>query len=183
MTLVDPKVFRSYDIRALVPDLVDQTSEYYGKVGHPDTFQAPLTLEGVEQIGRGLADFFQAPLVAIGYDARLSGPAWAAALARGLNRQGVDVLDIGHSPTDMIYYASGHLNLPAIEITASHCPKELNGLKLVRAGVQVVGKGAGMEQLRDIVLNARFRPAARRGRVIPRDLLPAYVDHLLTFVD
>src|SRR5579859_992834 len=58
MASVDPKVFRTYDIRALVPELVDETSEYYGKVGAADAYQAPLTPEGVEQIGRGLADFF-----------------------------------------------------------------------------------------------------------------------------
>src|SRR5689334_2408756 len=101
MTSVDPKVFRSYDIRALVPELVDETSEYYGKVGAAEAYQAPLTPDGVEQIGRGLADLFGERTVVIGYDARLSGPAWSAALARGMNRQGVDVIDIGLATTDM----------------------------------------------------------------------------------
>src|SRR5438128_1461625 len=111
MSSVDPKVFRTYDIRALVPELVDESSEYFGKVGLPDTFQAPLTADGVEEIGRGLADLFDAPQVAIGYDARISGPQWSAALARGLNRQGVDVLDIGRATTDMVYYVSGAYNI------------------------------------------------------------------------
>src|SRR5215813_6830274 len=102
MALVDPKVFRAYDIRAIVPDLVDESSVYYGKVGAADAYQAPLTPDGVEIIGRGLADFLGAPTIAIGYDARLSSPTWAAALARGMNRQGVDVLDIGLSTTDMV---------------------------------------------------------------------------------
>src|SRR5215469_14567520 len=99
MGIVDPKVFRTYDIRALVPELVDESSVYYGKVGAADTYQAPLTPEGVEQIGRGLADFCDAPTLVIGYDARLSSPEWAAALARGVTRQGVDVLDIGLANT------------------------------------------------------------------------------------
>src|SRR5438270_2525927 len=100
MSLVDPRVFRTYDIRALVPHLVDETSEYYGRLDDPTAFQAPLTEAGVEEIGRGLADLFEAPAIAVGYDARLSGPAWAAALARGIAAQGVDVLDIGPATTD-----------------------------------------------------------------------------------
>src|SRR5581483_5817772 len=99
MASVDPKVFRAYDIRALVPDLVDETSVYYGKVGAADAYQAPLTPEGVEQLARGLA------------------------------RQGVDVLDIGVATTDMVYYASCKWKLPAVEITASHWTKELKGMK------------------------------------------------------
>ena len=63
MESVDPKVFRTYDIRALVPDLVDETSVYFGKVGAADAYQAPLTLDGVEKIGRGLAEFFGEPTV------------------------------------------------------------------------------------------------------------------------
>ena len=183
MSSVDPKVFRTYDIRALVPDLVDETSEYFGRVGDPDAFQAPLNADGVEQIGRGLADLFDAPVAAIGYDARISGPEWAAALARGMNSQGVDVLDIGPASTDMVYYVSGARNIPAVEITASHCPKELNGMKIVRAGARIVGMGSGMEDLRDLVASGKYRDAARRGKVIKADILPEYTDHLMKFAD
>lgn len=183
MSSVDPKVFRSYDIRALVPDLVDETSIYFGKVGAADTYQAPLLPEGVEEIGRGLADFFGEPTVAIGYDARLSSPEWAAALARGMNRQGVNVIDIGISTTDMVYFASGTLNVPAVEITASHSTKELNGMKMVRAGAHVVGSGAGMEELRDLVMSGNFKTADKPGTVEKRNLLPDYTNHLMQFVD
>jgi phosphomannomutase len=182
MATVDPKVFRTYDIRALVPELVDETSEYYGKVGAADAYQAPLTPEGVELIGRGLADFFGADTVVIGYDARVSGPDWSAALARGMNRQGVNVIDIGRGTTDMIYYASGKMNLPAIEITASHSPKELNGMKMVRAGAQVIGMGSGMEELRDLVVAGNFKTALAPGIVTKVDLLPEYLDHLMQFI-
>ncbi|HZO87044.1 MAG TPA: phosphomannomutase/phosphoglucomutase [Chthonomonadaceae bacterium] len=182
MATVDPRVFRTYDIRALVPELVDEDSLYYGQVGAADAFQAPLTPEGVERIGRGLAAFFASPTVVIGHDARLSSPEWAIALACGLNRQGVDVLDIGLATTDMVYYASGKLALPAVIITASHCTKELNGMKLVKAGAHVVGKGAGMEELRDLVLAGTFGTANRPGRVTRRSLLDEYLAHLRTFV-
>ena len=183
MAPVDPKVFRTYDIRALVPDLVDESSDYFGRVGDPDAFQAPLTLEGVELIGRGLADLFGAPTVAVGYDARISGPDWAAARARGMTAQGVDVLDIGPATTDMIYYMSGARNMPAVEITASHCTKELNGMKMVRAGAQIVGSGSGMEDLRDIVLAGQYRTAAKRGAVSRVNILAEFTDHLMQFVD
>ncbi len=183
MSLVDPRVFRTYDIRALVPDLVDESSEYFGRLKDPDAFQAPLTLDGVEQIGRGLADLFDSPAVAVGYDARISGPEWAAALARGMNAQGVNVLDIGPATTDMVYYASGARNMPAVEITASHCTKELNGMKMVRAGARIVGKGSGMEELRDIVVSQSFRAGATKGDVSRVDILPEYVEHLLQFVN
>jgi len=183
MATVDPKVFRTYDIRALVPELVDETSIYFGKMDDPDSFQVPLLPEGVELIGRGLADFFGAETIVIGFDARLSSPGWAASLAKGITQQGVNVLDIGISTTDMMYYASGKLNLPAVEITASHSPKELNGMKLVREGASVVGKGSGMEELSDLVVSQKFKQSDKTGTVTKQDLLPEYVEHLIKFVD
>lgn len=183
MTAVDPKVFRTYDIRALVPDLVDESSVYFGKVGAADAYQAPLLPAGVESIGQGMAEFFGEPTVAVGYDARLSSPEWSAALAHGMNRQGVNVLDIGLATTDMIYYVSGKYNLPAIMITASHCTKELNGMKIVKAGAHVVGQGSGMEQLRDLVMAGNFKEAATPGTVTRRDIGEEYNAHLLQFID
>jgi len=183
VTQVDSKVFRAYDIRAIVPDLVDASSVYYGKVGLAETYQAPLTPEGVEQIGQGLAEFLGAGPVVVGHDARLSSPAWAEALAAGIVRQGLDVVAIGLATTDMVYYASGHLGLPAVEITASHCSKELNGMKIVRAGAHVVGQGAGMERLRDLVTAGGFVDAPQPGKVTHRDLLGDTIAHLMRFVD
>jgi len=180
---VDPKVFRSYDIRALVPDLVDESSAYFGKVGCADSFQAPLEPEGVEQIGRGMARLFRAKTVAIGADTRLSSPAWKDALAAGLQSQGVDVWDLGLTSTDMAYYASGKYDIPAVQITASHCTKELNGMKIVRSGAHIVGAGSGMEELRDIVIGGGLTSAARPGGRIRKDLMGEYIDHLLQFVD
>ncbi len=182
MSEVNPKVFRTYDIRALVPNLVDEKSIYFGKVYDPDSFQAPLEPAGVEQIGRGLGDFLGADTLVIGYDARVSSPEWSAALARGLNRQGVNVIDIGLATTDMVYFASGTFNLPAVEITASHCTKELNGMKIVRAGAHVIGKGAGMEELRDLVVSGNFKQADTQGTVETRNVMSDYIAHLLKFI-
>lgn len=181
--MVDPRVFRTYDIRAVVPALVDENSIYHGKVGSTDSFQAPLEEEGVRRIGQGLARFFGAREVAVGHDARLSSPAWRDALAEGLRSEGVDVLDLGLTSTDMVYYASGRYQVPGVQITASHCTRELNGMKIVRAGAHVVGRGSGMEDLARLVLEEKFTGSARPGRLERRCLLDEYVDHVLGLVD
>ena len=183
MILVDPKVFRTYDIRALVPDMVTPDSEFYGELNNPNSFLATLTPDQVEIIGRGLGDFLQADTVVIGHDARLSGPVWADALARGLAQQGVNVTLIGNATTDMVYYASGKMNVCAIEITASHSPKELNGMKMVRPGAQVIGMGSGMEGLRDVVGAGQFKSAAQPGTITRRDILDEYINHLMQFIN
>ncbi len=183
MTTVDPKVFRTYDIRALVPDMVTPDSEFYGELNNPDAFLATLTAAQVEQIGRGLGELLDTDTVVIGHDARLSGPAWADALARGLAQQGVNVVLIGYATTDMVYYASGKMNVCAIEITASHSPKELNGMKIVRPGAQVIGMGSGMEQLRDIVVSNQFREGRPQGSITRKDILAESIDHLMQFID
>ena len=183
MTTVDPKVFRTYDIRALVPDMVTPDSEFYGELNNPNAFLATLTAAQVEQIGRGLGDLLDTDTVVIGHDARLSGPVWADALARGLARQGVNVVLIGYATTDMVYYASGKMNVCAIEITASHSPKELNGMKIVRPGAQVIGMGSGMEQLREIVVSSQFREGKPQGSITRKDILAESIDHLMQFID
>lgn len=180
--MVDPKVFRAYDIRAIVPDLVDEDSVYYGKVGDPKAYQAPLAPNDVEIIGKGLAKLFDFPMVAIGRDARLSSPAWSDALSTGLASQGVDVIKLGITTTDMVYYVSGAWRIPAVQITASHCTKELNGMKMVRPGAQVIGQGSGMEELRDIVMEGRFASTGKQGEISERNILSEYVDHLMHFI-
>lgn len=181
--MVDPKVFRSYDIRALVPELVDESSVYFGKVGSKDAFQAPLEPDGVREIGKGLARVLGGETVAVGHDARLSSPTWSKALSEGLSSQGVNVLDLGLTTTDMVYYASGKWNVPGVQITASHCTKELNGMKIARAGAHVIGMGSGMEELRDTVMAGGFHEAATPGSVTRREILGEVTDHLMQFVD
>jgi phosphomannomutase len=184
--MVDPKVFRAYDIRALVRELVDESSVYFGKVDDPNSYQAPLEPEGVEQIGKGLAKLFggaSSKPVGIGRDARLSGPAWKDALARGLQSQGVDVVDLGLTTTDMVYFYSGKFDAPAVMVTASHCTKELNGMKIARAGAHVIGQGAGMEELRDNTMAGGFVDAETPGKLTTMDIMGEYIDHLMQFVD
>jgi phosphomannomutase len=181
--VVDPRVFRTYDIRALVPDLVGADSVYFGKLDDPEAFNAPLTTDGVETIGRGLALLMKSPVVAIGRDSRLSGPQWVDSLSHGFNAQGVDVIDLGLTTTDMVYYISGARGIPAVQVTASHCSRELNGMKMVRGGARVIGRGSGMDELREIVLQGSFPAVAKTGIRKSEDILPGYIEHLLDFVD
>ncbi|MEK7164776.1 MAG: hypothetical protein AAB779_02415 [Patescibacteria group bacterium] len=108
---IDPKIFKAYDIRGIYPTEVNEDVAY--------------------QIGRAFVTFTKAPKVIVGRDGRLSGPELFTALVRGITDQGADVLDIGLASTDMFYHACGSQNLPGVNVTASHNPKEYNGFKLV----------------------------------------------------
>jgi len=112
----------------------------------------------------------------------LSSPDLAAALAEGITAQGSDVVDLGLASTDLLYFASGSLDLPGIMITASHNPKQYNGLKFCQPGARPVGEETGLRDIRAIV-EAGVTPATTRGSVEHRDLLDAYVEHVLRFVD
>jgi len=121
----------------------------------------------------------------VGCDMRLSSPAIAAAFIDGVTAQGVDVVDYGMIATDMLYFAvaaDGHDG--GAEITASHNPKQYNGLKLVRQQALPLSGDAGIGDIRDMIAgNALPGAAARRGQVTHKDTLGAYVDHVLSFID
>ncbi|HEY7104635.1 MAG TPA: phosphomannomutase/phosphoglucomutase, partial [Mycobacteriales bacterium] len=115
-------------------------------------------------------------------DMRESSAPLAAAFAEGVTAQGADVLDAGLGSTDLLYFASGSLDLPGAMFTASHNPARYNGIKLCRAGAAPVGQDTGLREIRALA-EQDLEPAGRRGRVEQRDLLPAYADYLLGLVD
>ncbi len=162
MTADLDRVFKAYDVRGVVPDDLDE-----------DLARA---------IGSAFAEFSGAPAIAIGRDCRLSSPALAHALAEGMTARGADVVDLGLASTDLLYFASGSLDLPGVMITASHNPKQYNGLKFCLAGARPVGEETGLREIRALVEQG-LSPGPTRGAVQERDLLPAYVEHVLTFVD
>jgi phosphomannomutase len=155
-------IFKAYDVRGVVPDDLDA--------------------DLARQIGAAYARITDARPILIGRDCRLSSPELAAALADGVTSQGSDVVDLGLASTDLLYFASGSLDLPGIMLTASHNPKQYNGLKFCQPGARPVGEETGLRDIRSIV-EAGIEPAASRGKVEERDLLPAYVEHVLGFVD
>ena len=157
------RIFKAYDVRGVVPDDLDA--------------------DLVRRIGSAFATWSQAPRIAIGRDCRLSSPELAAALAEGITAQGANVVDLGLASTDLLYFASGSLDMPGIMLTASHNPKEYNGLKFCLAGAKPVGQDSGLGDIRALVEGAAVPPAADRGQVEGQDLLPAYTEHVLSFVD
>ncbi|HYQ65514.1 phosphomannomutase/phosphoglucomutase [Actinophytocola sp.] len=157
-------VFKAYDIRGVVGDQLDA--------------------DLVRDIGAAFARQVTENAIVIGHDMRASSPGLAAAFAEGANREGVDVIMIGLASTDMLYFASGHLNLPGAMFTASHNPAKYNGIKLCRAGAAPVGQDTGLTDIQREV-EAGTPPSEGRtpGRLETRDMLTEYVAYLHKLVD
>jgi phosphomannomutase len=161
--VLDPKVFKAYDVRGIYPDELDE--------------------EGAYAIGRAYAEQFEPRKIAVGWDMRLSSPAMAEAAMRGAAETGVDVLELGMVGTEMLYFAVGDLGLDGgIEVTASHNPKEYTGMKIVRRGALPVGGESGLLEIRDRAL-AGFDRGQTPGHVEKHDVWPAFVERVLSFVD
>jgi phosphomannomutase len=162
--VLDPKVFKAYDVRGIYPDDLDEAGAY--------------------AIGRAYVEQFEPRRIAVGRDMRLSSPAIAAEVIRGAADAGADVLDLGLVGTEMVYFAVGELGLDGgIEVTASHNPKEYTGMKIVRRGALPVGGESGLLDVRDRALKLGEAPSGTAGSVEPYDIWPAYVDRVLSFVD
>jgi phosphomannomutase len=161
--VLDPKVFKAYDVRGIHPTELDETGAY--------------------DIGRAYVDHFEPQRIAVGRDMRLSAPAMAAAAIRGAVDAGAHVYDVGMVGTEMVYSAVGHLDLDGgIAVTASHNPKEYTGMKIVRRGALPVGGDSGLLEIRDRALQG-FGDPSGAGRVEQADIWPAYVARVLSFVD
>ncbi len=163
--MLDPTVFKAYDIRGVHPTQLDE--------------------EGGRAIGRAYVEHFEPKQIAVGRDMRISSPSMAAATIEGSAEGGADVVDIGLVGTEMLYFAVGELGLDGgIQVTASHNPKEYTGMKIVRRGAMPVGGDSGLLEIRDRAL-AGFDTSAGQapGRVRKVDVLPAYVDKVLSFID
>ena len=122
--------------------------------------------------------------VVVGHDIRLTSESIKAALVDGLREQGVDVFDIGQCGTEEIYFATAHLKVGGgICVTASHNPKDYNGMKFVRAESKPISGDSGLKEIQAKAETDDFLPAATRGGYESVDTSVAYVDHLLSYVD
>jgi phosphomannomutase len=124
--------------------------------------------------------------VVLGRDMRPSGPELVDAFADGVQSLGIDVVDIGLCSTDMLYYASGVMNVPGAVFTASHNPAEYNGIKVCRSGAAPVGEGSGLETIKAVaesVLAGQGPAADGNGTRSSRELLGDFADHVRTFID
>jgi phosphomannomutase len=161
--VLDPSVFKAYDVRGLYPSQLDE--------------------EGAYAIGRAYVDQFSPKRIAVGHDMRVSSPSMAAAVRDGAADGGAEVLDIGLVGTEMVYFAVGSLGLDGgIAVTASHNPKEYTGMKIVRAGALPVGGESGLLEIRDRAEAADWCQASR-GDIRAEDIWEGYVDRVLSFID
>jgi phosphomannomutase len=163
--VLDPKVFKAYDVRGIYPSELDE--------------------EGAYAIGRAYAEQFEPRRIAVGRDMRESAPAMAAALIDGATDAGVAVLDLGMVGTEMLYFAVGSLELDGgVAVTASHNPKEYTGMKIVRRGALPVGGESGLLEIRDRAAAITARVDGRsQGETQQYDIWPAYVERVLSFID
>ncbi|AUS79401.1 phosphomannomutase/phosphoglucomutase [Actinoalloteichus sp. AHMU CJ021] len=156
-------IVKAYDIRGLVGEQLDE--------------------DVVRDIGAAFARLVGGPEIVVGHDMRESSPGLAAAFAEGVTGQGIDVVSIGLASTDMLYFASGTLDLPGAMFTASHNPAAYNGIKLCRAGAAPVGQDSGLAEIREMVATGVPGFVGRQGTVRQRDLLADYARYLRELVD
>ena len=156
-------IFKAYDVRGKVPDELDA--------------------DLVRKVGAAFARFVDADQVIMARDMRESGIELSEAFAEGATAQGVDVVDLGLSSTDMLYFASGKLDAAGAMFTASHNPPEYNGIKLSLPGAKPVGLESGLADIKEQVEQDDLPPAEKKGEVSERDLLDDYAEHVRSFVD
>jgi phosphomannomutase len=160
-------IFKAYDIRGLV--------------------DKELTQDFAFATGVAVAKFLEMErepgTVVIGEDMRPSSPELASAFSAGITSQGLDVIRIGLASTDMLYFASGKLNLPGAMFTASHNPAAYNGIKLCLSGARPIGKESGLVTIENFVKEGTAMAMRNIGVEKSQNLLDEYVDHLLSLVD
>ena len=163
---VEPSIFKAYDIRGLYP--------------------GQLTGEVARRVGRAFVDYLGAKRIVVGHDARLSSPEITAGFIRGARTEGAAVVDIGCVGTDMMYFFSAKNDLDGgAIITASHNPKEWNGIKMVRKGAYALSGDAGIKEIKEAVLAGRFAddPAPTGPEPERRTIEDDYARHCLSFID
>jgi phosphomannomutase len=155
--------FKAYDVRGRVPDELNEDIAY--------------------RIGRAYAAFLQPARVAVGHDIRLSSPSMADALIRGLTEGGADVFHIGQCGTEEVYHAAFDMNVDGgIMVTASHNPKDYNGMKFVREGARPISGDTGLGEIGRMAARNEFAPAPATGAVSFHDNSGRYVEHLLGYI-
>jgi phosphomannomutase len=162
---INPNIFKAYDVRGLYPQEVNE--------------------EAARLIGRGFVAYLKARRIAVSRDMRLSSPSMAAAFIAGAREQGADVVDYGMMGTDKLYFAvarDGHDG--GVQITASHNPKEYNGIKMVRREAFPLSGEAGINDIRDMIAADQLpAPAEKPGGLSQASVVDDYVRHVMSFID
>ena len=156
--------FKAYDIRGRIPDQLNEDIVY--------------------RIGRAYATFLKPEKVVVGYDIRLTSKDLSDALTRGLTDSGVDVINIGQCGTEEVYFATAHLGVDGgIAVTASHNPKDYNGMKMVREESKPISGDTGLKEIQAIAEAGDYVSADKQGTVQQQDTRSDYIQHLLGYLD
>ncbi len=163
--MIEASIFKAYDVRGIFPGQLDAAAAY--------------------RIGRAFIDYLGARSIAVGRDVRLSSPELQAAFIRGAQSEGCAVTNIGTVGTDMMYYYVGRHELDGgAIITASHNPKEWNGIKMVRAGALALSGDAGIKEIREALLAGKFAyEASETPPPEAETIIDDYAEHCLSFVE
>ncbi|MEK6876333.1 MAG: phosphomannomutase/phosphoglucomutase, partial [Nanoarchaeota archaeon] len=169
------EIFKAYDVRGV-----------YGK---------NLTDDVAYKIGRAFVSFLRCKEAVVGYDMRLSSPKLSKAFMKGVNDRGANAIDIGMVSTDGLYFASGFLNMPGVMFTASHNPKEYNGIKFCREKAVPINENTGLQKIMAIAekiqygktnnknyKNKKNDKTKKTGKIIKKNILEDYAKHVLSFV-
>ncbi|MFC7420041.1 phosphomannomutase CpsG [Iodobacter arcticus] len=156
--------FKAYDIR--------------GQLG------TELNADIAYRIGRAYGQLLKPKRVALGGDVRLTSEELKQALANGLMDAGSDVIDLGMTGTEEVYFAAFHLDVDGgIEVTASHNPLDYNGMKLVKRGAVPISGDTGLRDIQLLAESADFLPITQRGSISSLSILDAYIEHLMGYVN
>ncbi|MFM8968790.1 MAG: phosphomannomutase/phosphoglucomutase [Actinomycetota bacterium] len=157
-------VVKAYDVRGTVPEQFDEAL--------------------ARAFGVAFAKFTKATSVVVAHDMRPSGPALVTAFEDGVTSCGASVVNLGLASTDLLYYASGSMNVPGAMFTASHNPAQYNGIKMCAAGAKSIGIDSGLREIRELARVALGQPVeGDRSKVTKRNLLADFVTHVLSFID
>ncbi|MBD0325208.1 MAG: phosphomannomutase/phosphoglucomutase, partial [Pyrinomonadaceae bacterium] len=163
---MDWSIFRAYDIRGIYPTELDEEAYY--------------------RIAKAYTALFKPETIVVGMDARLSSPPLKESLTKGFLDVGVNVVDIGEITTDMLYFAVGAYNYSGgVVVSASHNPKEYNGMKMVREKATAISSDTGLFDIRDALKADRDAAVSSetKGTYEKREILDDYVKHVMKFVD
>ena len=156
--------FKAYDIRGKLDTELNEDIAY--------------------RIGRAYGQIYQPKTVVIGCDIRLSSESLKQATIHGLNDAGVNVLDLGMTGTEEVYFGAFHLDVQGgIEITASHNPMDYNGMKLVRENARPISADTGLKEIQALAESNEFIDVSNKGRTEKYNILPEFVNHLISYID
>lgn len=156
--------FKAYDIRGKLGEQINEDIAY--------------------RIGRAYGQLLKPNSVVVGGDVRLTSSSLKQALANGLRDAGTDIIDLGMTGTEEVYFATKYLGVDGgVEITASHNPINYNGMKLVKKESRPISSDTGLNDIKALAESGDFEEITNRGTLQKRSVVPAYIDHLMSYVD